>query len=160
MPTCTVVRNCIAVVMLGMATGCGLLAHDAAPVEHGIQGALEGAAHDHVSVHLPHGAPPIDIGGLPQTRLQTFQSKVKEIFGDEVKEDVAVVCKAKELVTAGNASSPDEAVTSALGALGVPSPPPDRVRELAETTQRALAADASPDDMARAASAWACEWAG
>jgi hypothetical protein len=146
-------------VLLVAAAGCGLL-RDSGPVEHGIQGAMEGAAHDHVNVHLPHGAPPVDIGALPPTRLQIFQSRVKEIFGDDTKEDVDVVCRAKELVTAGNASSPDQAVTSVLGALGVPSPPPDRVRELADTTRRALAADASPDDMARAASAWACEWAG
>lgn len=137
--------------------GCSAVEHDAPAVVHGVGDAVAGAAHDHVQVELP-GVPrkPIDLGAVP---LPSLQDRVRAIFGDDTKENVEIVCKAKEMVELGATNSSEDAIRRTLALLGVQRPD-DEIRQLAEETTRAAESSLSPNDLTRAAVVWACQWAG
>jgi hypothetical protein len=140
-----------------LLTGCGALSHDGPAVAHGVEDAVVGAAHDHVKVELP-GVPraPVDLGDL---RLSLLQAQVHSIFGDETKENVEIVCKAKEFVELGATNSSEDAIRRSLALLGIQRPE-DEITQLAQETTRAVESGLSPNELSRAAVVWACQWAG
>lgn len=145
----------IALVVVSIA-GCGLLRQSS----HAAESMVEDAARSHVTVQLPRDLPPVDIGKLSESRLEQLRSATVGIFGDSADSEIQAVCRARDLIEAENASTPEDALTSAFGLLGLELPPPQRLRELVETTKRVLAADGSADQTALAAVALACLGAG
>jgi hypothetical protein len=122
----------------------------------GIQDAVVGAAHDHVKVKLPDLPTPIDLGDLG---LDALQQKVTEIFGaDETKENVVIVCAAKDLVAAHSTRTTEAAIRQTLTSLGI-SRSDEQIHQLADATQRAALNSVGPGDLGRTAVAWACQWA-
>ena len=121
-----------------------------------IKDAVVDAAHDHVTVTLPDLPRSIDLGDL---RLDALQHKVTDIFGaDETKEDVVIVCTAKDLVAARSTSTTEEAIRQTLDSLGLSRSDAD-IHKLADAAQRAAINSIGPGDLGRAAVAWACQWA-
>jgi hypothetical protein len=142
-----------ALVMIVAVCGCG----GSRRILPELKSAASAAIHDGEVVHVPKG-PAVDLGELGASREELFQRRLEEVFGDENREQMTVVCRAKDLMKAFQATTAEEAVRSVEGALGV-TPPPDELRELADATREALAADRSLDDVSNAAVTWACEWA-
>jgi hypothetical protein len=145
------------VVAAGMAAllclaGCG---HDPASVAHGVGDAIADAAGDHVTVKLPDLPTPIDLGDLP---LQKLQDRVRGIFGDESRQNVEIVCRAKELAAAHVTDTSEQAIRRTLKTLGLHRPEAE-VHKLAEQTERAVESGLSPNELTRAAVVWACRWA-
>ncbi|MDT4918221.1 MAG: hypothetical protein QOH89_2921 [Pseudonocardiales bacterium] len=146
----------IVVALACATTGCSALKGNAPDVARGIGDAVVDAAHDHVLVHLPEVSNPVDLGDL---KLDALQAKLRDVFGtNETKEDVGVVCRAKDAFAKQTGTRTADAVRSALAAMNI-TRSDEEIAELARLTQNALVTSADPHALGRAAVAWACQWA-
>jgi len=138
-------------------SGCGVF-EDSKDAAQGMGNAVADAAHDHVKVHLPSVPTPIDLGDIPVDKLQ---HRLRSIFAaaGEKKENVLIVCKARDLIAENADTTTQEAVRTVLASLNLDRPDED-VARLARITQNAVVASADPHQLGRAAVAWACDWAG
>jgi hypothetical protein len=158
-PTATAepMRSAIAVLGASMLflTGCSVFKDDAPSVAHGVGDAIVGAAHDHVKVTLPNIPRQIDLGDVP---LSSLRGEVRGIFGDETKENVNIVCRAKELAATDVTDTSEGAIRQVLNTLDIKRSD-DEIRRLAQETERAIESGVSPNELTRAAVVWACQWA-
>jgi hypothetical protein len=136
-------------------TACSVFGHDAPSVAHGVGDAIAGAAHDHVTVKLPDLPTPVDLGDVP---VATLQDRVRGIFGDETKQNVDIVCRAKELAATQVTNTSEDAIRQTLTTLGIERPDAE-IKQLAKETERAVESGLSPNELTRAAVIWACDWA-